>query len=332
MLGVALLGAGRMGHLHARVIAGHRDARLAWVCDPIEGAAKTLAGEHGARWSADPGEALADTSVDAVVIASATSTHTELLRDAVLAGKKVLCEKPIDLDLAKVDRCWDEIAGHAPFVMVGFNRRFDPTFREVHERVAAGEIGTLRTLRVTSRDPSPPPAGYLGVSGGMFRDMTIHDFDIARFFLGEIVEVQAIASTNGLAIFEDASDHAQAIVVMRASSGALCTIVNSRICAYGYDQRLEAFGDLGSLEAGNLTATAVRASNATVTEARGPILDFFVERYMPAYEAEFSEFVTAVSEGRPPAVGFADGRAALVLAEAAAESIATGRVIRVTQG
>jgi myo-inositol 2-dehydrogenase/D-chiro-inositol 1-dehydrogenase len=332
VLGVALLGAGRMGHLHARVIAGHPDARLAWVCDPIEDAAKTLAGEHGPRWSADPGEALADSSVDAVVIASATSTHTDLLRDAVLAGKKVLCEKPIDLDLAKVDRCWADIAGHAPFVMVGFNRRFDPTFREVHERVATGEIGTLRTLRVTSRDPSPPPAGYLGVSGGMFRDMTIHDFDIARFFLGEIVEVQAMASTNDLAIFEDASDHAQAIVVMRASSGALCTIVNSRICAYGYDQRLEAFGDLGSLEAGNLTATAVRASNATVTGASGPILDFFVERYMPAYKAEFSEFVAAVSEGRPPAVGFADGRAALVLAEAAAESIRTGRVVQVTQG
>jgi myo-inositol 2-dehydrogenase/D-chiro-inositol 1-dehydrogenase len=332
MLGVALLGAGRMGHLHARVIAGHDDAALAWVCDPIEDAAKTLAGRHGARWSADPRDALGDSSVDAVVIASATATHTDLLRDAVLAGKKVLCEKPIDLDLAEVDRCWAEIAGHEPFVMVGFNRRFDPTFRDIRERVEAGEIGPLKTLRVTSRDPSPPPAAYLATSGGMFRDMTIHDFDMARFFLGDIVEVQAMASTNGLEVFANANDHAQAIVVMRAASGALCTIVNSRTCAYGYDQRLEAFGDLGSLEAGNLTATAVRASNATVTEASGPVLHFFVERYLPAYVAEFAEFVTAIDEGRPPTVGFADGRAALVLAEAAAESIVTGRAVQVSHG
>ena len=332
MLRVALLGAGRMGHLHARVIAGHDDARLAWVCDPIEDAAKAVAGRYGARWSVDARDALDDGDVDAVVIASATSTHTDLLRDAVLAGKKVLCEKPIDLDLAKVDRCWTEIAPHAPFVMIGFNRRFDPTFREIRDRVEAGEIGILRTLRVTSRDPSPPPAAYLGTSGGMFRDMTIHDFDMARFFLGDIVEVQAMASTNGLEMFANASDHAQAIVVMRAASGALCTIVNSRTSAYGYDQRLEAFGDLGSLEAGNLTATAVRTNNATVTEARGPILHFFVERYTPAYEAEFAEFVSAIDGGRPPAVGFADGRAALVLAEAAAESVATGRAVQVSQG
>ena len=281
-----------------RVIAGHEDARLAWVCDPIEDAAMTLAGKYDARWSADSRDALDDPSVDAVVIASATSTHTDLMRKAVLAGKKVLCEKPIDLDLAEVDRCWADIAGHAPFVMVGFNRRFDPTFREIHERVQAGEIGTLRTLRVTSRDPSPPPAAYLRASGGMFRDMTIHDFDTARHFLGDIVEVQAMASANGLEMFANADDHAQAIVVMRASSGALCTIVNSRTSAYGYDQRLEAFGDLGSLEAGNLTATAVRANSATATEARGPFLDFFVERYTPAYVAEFAEFVMAIFDGR----------------------------------
>jgi myo-inositol 2-dehydrogenase/D-chiro-inositol 1-dehydrogenase len=321
-----------MGHLHAAVIAGHEDARLAWVCDPIEDAAMTLAGKYDAQWSADSRDALDDPSVDAVVIASATSTHTDLMRKAVLAGKKVLCEKPIDLDLAEVDRCWADIAGHAPFVMVGFNRRFDPTFREIHERVQAGEIGTLRTLRVTSRDPSPPPAAYLRASGGMFRDMTIHDFDTARHFLGDIVEVQAMASANGLEMFANADDHAQAIVVMRASSGALCTIVNSRKSAYGYDQRLEAFGDLGSLEAGNLTATAVRANSATATEARAPFLDFFVERYTPAYVAEFAEFVMAIFDGRPPAVGFADGRAALVLAEAAAESVATGAVVQVSQG
>ena len=332
MLRIALLGAGRIGQVHARSITEHGDAQLAWVCDPIEMAATTLAGHYGTKWSLEPQDALDDPSVDAVLIASATATHTDLIRRSVLAGKKVLCEKPIDLDMAKIDACWKDIAGHAPFVMLGFNRRFDPSFREVRDRVAAGELGPIRAVRITSRDPQPPPAAYLGVSGGMFRDMTIHDFDMARFFLDEIVEVQAMTSTNGLAMFEAAKDHAQAIVVMRAASGALCTIVNSRSCAYGYDQRLEAFGDLGSLEAGNLTATAVRAFNARTTEGTGPVLNFFLERYMPAYKAEFAEFVAAIKEDRAPSVDFADGRAALVLAEAAIESAATGRAVPVTGG
>jgi myo-inositol 2-dehydrogenase/D-chiro-inositol 1-dehydrogenase len=329
MLRVALLGAGRIGQVHARSIVESGEAELTWVCDPIEDAARTLAGKYGAKSSPEPGDAIEDPSVDAVLIASATATHTDLMRASVLAGKKVLCEKPIDLDMARIDATWDAIKDKAPFVMLGFNRRFDPTFREVRSRVAAGEIGPIRALRITSRDPQPPPAAYLNVSGGMFRDMTVHDFDQARFFLGDIVEVSAMTSTNGLEMFEAAGDHAQAVITMRAASGALCTIVDSRSCAYGYDQRLEAFGDLGSLEAGNLTATAVRASNARETEAAGPVVNFFLERYMPAYKAEFAEFMIAIKEDRAPSVGFADGRAAMVLAEAAIESVATGKVVRV---
>lgn len=331
MLRVALPGAGRIGQVHARSISEHDGAELAWVCDPIESAAIALARTHGARWSGDPQVALDDASVDAVLIVSATPTHLDLIRRAAGAGKKILCEKPLDLDLAAIDRAWRDIEPLRPFVMLGFNRRFDPTFREVKERVAAGEIGPIRALRITSRDPQPPPAAYLGVSGGMFRDMTIHDLDMARFQLGDIVEVRAMASTNGLAMFEEANDRPQAVVVLRAASGALCTIVNSRSCAYGYDQRLEAFGDLGALEAGNLTATAVRAYNATESEAAGPVLNFFLERYMPAYKAEFAEFVTAASEAREPSVGFADGRAALMLANAANESVALGRAVKVTE-
>jgi myo-inositol 2-dehydrogenase/D-chiro-inositol 1-dehydrogenase len=332
MLRVALFGAGRIGQVHARSIVESGEAQLTWVCDPVEEAATSLATKTGAKASREPQDALEDPSVDAVLVASATATHTDLIRRSVLAGKKVLCEKPIDLDMGKIDACWTDIAGHAPFVMLGFNRRFDPSFREVKDRVNAGEIGTIRALRVTSRDPQPPPAAYLAVSGGMFRDMTIHDFDMARYFLGEIVEVSAIASHNNLPDFIGAGDHAQAIVTMRNADNALCTIVNSRSCAYGYDQRLEAYGDLGSLEAGNMTATTVRAASATRTEAAGPILNFFLERYMPAYKAEFAEFVTAIREDRAPAVGFADGRAALVLAEAAIESVATGRSVAVTGG
>jgi myo-inositol 2-dehydrogenase/D-chiro-inositol 1-dehydrogenase len=332
MLRVAMLGAGRIGQVHARSVVESGEAELAWVCDPVETAATSLAARYGAKASPEPGDAIADPSVDAVLIASATSTHTDLMRAAVLAGKKVLCEKPIDLDMARIDATWDAIKDHAPFVMLGFNRRFDPSFREVNTRVRAGDIGALRALRVTSRDPQGPPAAYLAVSGGMFRDMTIHDFDMARYFLGQVTEVSAVASHNNDPVFMGANDHAQAMVTLKSADGVLCTIVNSRTCAYGYDQRLEAFGDLGSLEAGNMTATTVRAFNAKETEAAGPVLNFFLERYMPAYKAEFAEFVAAIKEDREPAVGFADGRAALVLAEAAIESVATGKVVTVTGG
>jgi len=329
MLRVALFGAGRIGDVHARSIAESRDAELAWVCDPVEHAAIALAGRHGSRPSGDPGEALADPSVDAVVIASATPTHIDLIRRSVDAGKKILCEKPIDLDLAAIDRCWADIGGRDPFIMLGFNRRFDASFREVHDRVTAGEIGTLRTLRITSRDPHPPPAAYLATSGGMFRDMTIHDFDMAGFFLGDVVEVSAIATTNGDPLFEQAGDHAQAVVTMRAASGALCTIVNSRTCAFGYDQRLEAFGDLGALEVTNQTATSVQASDGTRTGAADRFVDFFLERYAAAYRAELAEFLAAIRESRQPAVGFADGRRAQALAEAAIRSVAAGGTVTV---
>lgn len=332
MLRVALFGAGRIGQVHARSIVESGEAELVWVCDPVEAAATVLAGKYNAKASPEPGDAISDPSIDAVLIASATPTHVDLLRRSVLAGKKVLCEKPIDLDMTAIDQCWADIKDKAPFVMLGFNRRFDPSFGEMNARVKAGEIGPIRALRVTSRDPQPPPAAYLSVSGGIFRDMTIHDFDMARFFLGSIVEVSAVASHNNDPMFIEASDHAQVIVTMRNQDNALCTIVNSRSCVYGYDQRLEAFGDEGSLEAGNLTATAVRANTATQTEAAGPVLNFFLQRYMPAYKAEFAEFVAAIKEDRDPAVGFTDGRSALVLAEAAIESVATNRVVAVTGG
>jgi myo-inositol 2-dehydrogenase/D-chiro-inositol 1-dehydrogenase len=187
----ALFGCGRIGRVHADSIDVHPQAELAWVYDPIESAAQEVAKQYGASTAPSVDAAMEDPSVDAVVIASATPTHVDLLTRAVRTGKAVLCEKPIDLDLARVDRCWAEIAALNPTVMVGFNRRFDPSFREVRERIASGEIGRLEQLTIVSRDPAPAPREYLAVSGGLFRDMTIHDFDLARFFLGEVVEVYA---------------------------------------------------------------------------------------------------------------------------------------------
>ncbi|GAB3347944.1 inositol 2-dehydrogenase [Amycolatopsis echigonensis] len=332
MLRVALFGSGRIGQVHARSIAAHPDAELAWICDPVQPAAEALAARHGGRVTAEPDEVFADPALDAVVIASPTPTHVDLLGRAAAAGKPVLCEKPIDLDLARIDRCWDDIAALQPFVMMGFNRRFDPTFTQLRQRVAAGEIGTFRALRITSRDPEPPPTAYLAASGGIFRDMTIHDFDLARFFLGEVTEVHAFASDDGNPVIAEARDAHQAMVLLRGANGALCTITNSRSCTFGYDQRVEAFGDNGMLEAANQSASSVRAYGTRGAETADPYLRFFVERYREAYLAEFDEFVRAVRENRPPSPDFADGRAALVLAEAALESVSTGRSVTVPAG
>ncbi|MFC5951167.1 inositol 2-dehydrogenase [Pseudonocardia lutea] len=329
MLRVALFGCGRIGRVHAGAVAAHARAELAWVCDPMEAAAKELAGQYGAEAGSDVAAVLADESVDAVIVASPTPTHVDLLTAAVKAGKAVMCEKPIDLDLARVDACWAEIGSLSPTVMVGFNRRFDPSFREIRDRVAAGEIGRLEQLVITSRDPAPAPKAYLETSGGLFRDMTIHDFDMARFLLGEVVEVQATGANLIEPYIAEVGDIDSAVVVLRAADGALAQITNSRRCVFGYDQRVEAFGATGMLTAQNQLPTSVRYAGADRSEAASPYQNFFLERYSAAYALELDHFVTAVESGTAPSPTFADGRAALVLADAAAESLRTGRTVRV---
>ena len=332
MVRFALFGCGRIGKVHADSIAVHPRAELTWVCDPMELPARELAERYGAASGPDVDAVLADERVDAVVIAAPTPTHVDLLGRAVAAGKAVLCEKPIDLDLARVDACWQQIADADPTVMVGFNRRFDPTFRAVRERVVAGEIGRLEQLIITSRDPAPAPAAYIATSGGLFRDMTIHDFDMARYFLGDVVEVQAMGANLIADYIADAGDIDSAVVVLRGVDGALCQITNSRRCVFGYDQRLEAFGENAMLSATNQLPTSVRRSDATSTEAAEPYLNFFLDRYTPAYRAELDHFIASIENGTRPEPGFADGRAALVLADAANESLRTGRTVRIEDG
>lgn len=323
MVRFAVIGAGRIGSVHAATLARHPRAELRLVHDPVAGAAERLAAAHGARATADVAEVYAADDVDAVIIGSPTPLHVEQIVAAVGAGKAVLCEKPVALDVARVDECLRAVAGQEHRVMVGFNRRFDPTFAEIHARVAAGEIGPLEQLTIISRDPVAPPVGYLAQSGGIFRDMTIHDLDTARFFLGEIVEVRAVGQQLA-PDYAGSGDFDGAVTTLVAASGAVATVVNSRHCATGYDQRLEAFGPLGSLEAVNHTATAVRSSTATTSGAAGPYLDFFLQRYAEAYALELDHFVTALEAGTAPSPTLADGRAALVLADAATHSATTG--------
>jgi myo-inositol 2-dehydrogenase/D-chiro-inositol 1-dehydrogenase len=329
MLRFGLFGAGRIGRVHADSLAVHPRAELATVYDPIEAAALEVATRLGATATGDANAILDDPGIDAVIIASPTPTHVDLLTASVRAGKAVLCEKPIDLDLARVDACWTQIESKNATIMVGFNRRFDTSFADMRDRVARGEIGRLEQLIITSRDPAPAPAAYIASSGGLFRDMTIHDFDLARFFLGEVVEVQAMAANLIEPYIAEAGDVDSAMVLLRGAGGELCQIVNSRRCSFGYDQRLEAFGAEAMLTAGNQTATSVRWSGASGTETAAPYLNFFLDRYAPAYRAELDHLITCVEQGLPPSPGFADGRAALVLADAANESLKTGRAVRI---
>jgi myo-inositol 2-dehydrogenase/D-chiro-inositol 1-dehydrogenase len=325
-----LIGTGRIGQVHAASIAADPETTLAWVCDPVVAGATAVAERFGGRVTADTAELFAAGDVDAVLIASPTSTHVDLIAAAVRAGIPALREKPIDLDIARVDSIRDAVRVSGAPVALGFNRRFDPAFASVRARVAAGEIGELEQLTIVSRDPAAPPAAYVAVSGGIFRDMTIHDLDMARFFLPDIVEVSAM----GGALFDPgAREHGDldtAVTTLRASSGAIVSITNSRHSAVGYDQRLEAFGDRGTLTVANAPTSLVSLSTAEMVEGKPPYQDFFLERYAHAYAAELREFVKLARGETSTSPTFEDGRAALILADAAQRSASEGVVVPVS--
>jgi myo-inositol 2-dehydrogenase/D-chiro-inositol 1-dehydrogenase len=328
-IGMAILGCGRIGRLHARNLARHPRVRLATVFDVSGEPAQQTAAELGVRSARSVEEVWDDRNVRAIVIATPTDTHVPLIVAAVKAGKAVFCEKPIDMSLERARACWSEISHDNPIVMIGFNRRFDPSYRALRERLKLGEIGRLELAVITSRDPAPPPAGYIQTSGGLFRDMTIHDFDMARYLAGDIAKVHAFGANLVDAEIGKLGDIDTCAISLRAKSGALIQINNSRRCVYGYDQRLEAFGSGGMLQAGNRHETSVAAWNAERTGGRDVVLHSFIERYAQAYEAEMDSFVASLEEGRPTSPDFSDGVEALRLAVAAGESLRTGRVVDV---
>jgi myo-inositol 2-dehydrogenase/D-chiro-inositol 1-dehydrogenase len=330
MVRFAVLGCGRIGRMHARNIAAHPRASLAAVYDIVEAAAAACGNELGTRPVRSPEEIWSDPAIDAVLIASSTDTHVELLTAAVKAGKAILCEKPIDLSLARVEACWAEIGPLQPRVMIGFNRRFDPSFAALKTALDADEIGEVRQVVITSRDPEVPPDSYMKVAGGLLRDMTIHDFDLARFLLGEEpVQVTGFADALIEARVRALGEHDTAMILLRTAAGRQCCITNYRKAVYGYDQRIEVVGERGMLMAGNRRATTVERWTAARTAARDPLLHFFIERYREAYLAELDAFVTAIEQRTDPPVGFADGRRALVLAEAAYEALRTGSTVTI---
>ena len=326
MLNICQFGAGRIGAVHAANVARHEGATLRYVVDVNATAAQSLADRYGAK-VADTETALADSEVNAVIIASSTDTHADLIEAAAKAGKAIFCEKPIDLDSNRVNACLETVKGCNVPLALGFNRRFDPTFRALQEALRAGRIGKLELVAITSRDPAPPPVSYIKVSGGLFRDMMIHDFDMARWLLGEEpVEVLATASCLVDPEIGQAGDVDTATVMLKTASGTLCQISNSRRAVYGYDQRIEVLGSEGMLRAENETPTRVEFSGKQAVCLDNPV--FGLERYTKAYAGEFDDFVQAVTQGRAPVAGGEDGRQALILADAAVESYRTGKSIK----
>ena len=327
-LRIGLIGHGRIGRVHAANIAAHPRAVLAAVHDAMPASAAEAAIAYGCRVHATPGELITDDAVDAVVIASPTPTHIDYLQSSVLAGKATLCEKPIDLDIGKVEACQQVIAGHDVPLMIGFHRRFDPSLRAIHAAARDGEIGNVETLRIVARDPALPPVEYIAVSGGQPRDMSIHDLDLARWLLPD--EPVAIAAMGSVLAAPDYAEHGDTDtlhILIRTAAGRIAHIDNVRRTTYGYDQRLELFGELGVLEMTNRRPTSVERWDAAGTQRRGHLVDGFIQRYADAYVAELDHFVSGVLDGAPLEVGFEDGRRALIMADAVLESRRSDRFV-----
>jgi myo-inositol 2-dehydrogenase / D-chiro-inositol 1-dehydrogenase len=330
MLGVAVLGAGRIGKIHAGNVALNPRLKLVVVADPVGEAAQSLASLLSCEASTDPVATVERDDVDAIVIGTPTDTHVDFMLQGAEAGKAVLCEKPVDLDVKKAEMAAEEVERLKARVMIGFNRRFDPSAQELKRQILAGKIGDVRQVIITSRDPAPPTSAYIKTSGGVFRDMAIHDFDMARFFLDEEpVEVMAVASALTEPYVKELGDHDTMMILMKTASGKQCHINCYRKAVYGYDQRFEILGSDGMLQNANLRPTTVRRYTAHETEVQDPILNFFLERYVDAYRVELDLFAEAVQKGTPMPVTVRDGCKALRLADAAVESVASGRVVKV---
>lgn len=329
-INLCVVGAGRIGRIHASNIAAHTHATLRYVVDVDRSAAQKLAAETGAA-AASVEDALGDERIDGVVIASSTDTHLPLIEACARAGKPVFCEKPLDLDAANARKCIDTASAAAIPLCVGFNRRYDPSFRRIRDLLAAGHIGAVEVINITSRDPSPPPLDYVRRSGGLFRDMTIHDFDMARWLLGdEPLSVFAAGSCLVDAAIGDAGDIDTAAVILQTAGGTICHISNSRRCSYGYDQRLEVFGSTGMLHARNETATRVEVASSSGFLSE-PALPFFLERYQAAYRLEMDDFLRAVRGEAHDLASGEDGLRALLLAEAADRSLRSGERVTLVE-
>lgn len=329
MIRFCLFGSGRMGDLYCQIIARNPDAKLIGVINPNLPSAQRLTNKYGGQAFASFDDCMKHSDIDAAIVCSPTNTHLEIISQVSRAGKAILCEKPIDLSLERVDQCIALVEQHQVPFMVGFNRRFDPTIAALRTRVAEGKIGKLNMVLLTSRDPAPPPIEYIERSGGYFCDSTIHDIDLACWITGETpIEVFATASCLVDERIGKAGDVDTAMTTLKMPSGVLCHINNSRQAVYGFDQRIEVFGSGGMLQTQNQRDTLLSHSSAEVTDAKPLLKHFFLERYAQSFEQEVAEFISCLESNLLPSVGQEDGRRALEIALACGQSLREGRAIR----
>lgn len=327
-IGFALLGAGRIGKVHAKAVTSNAGARLVAVMDAFEQAASEVAAAYGCDVrSLEAIEAVDD--IDAVIICTPTDTHADLIERFARAGKAIFCEKPIDLSVERVRECLATVRQTNAKLMVGFNRRFDPSFQAVRAAIDEGRIGDVELVEITSRDPAPPPPEYIAKSGGIFRDMTIHDFDMARFLLKEEpVRVCATASVLIDRKIGELGDFDTAAVILETASGRQCVITNSRRASYGYDQRIEVHGSNGMIAAENQRPIMIEIADEG-GHRRPPLHDFFMTRYVDAYAAEIGAFIAALRDGEAVSPTGEDGLKSLILADAALQSVIEGRMVEI---
>jgi myo-inositol 2-dehydrogenase/D-chiro-inositol 1-dehydrogenase len=326
MTRIALLGAGRIGQVHARAVSSVPAAKLVAVADPVNKNAKLVQDQYDCDIRTIDQILLSD-DVDGVVICTPTDTHADLIERFAKVGKAIFCEKPVDLDISRVQACLAVVEEESATLMVGFNRRFDPDFQALKSSIDAGQIGEVEMVTIISRDPEAPPYEYITRSGGIFRDMMIHDFDVARWMLGEeVVSVQAAASVLTDPNIGKYGDFDSANTILKTASGKHCSITNSRRASFGYDQRIEVHGSTGCVAVDNHHQSRINVANAQ-GYTKPPLLDFFMSRYVAAYSAEIEHFVECLASGSQPHTDGYDGLMSLALAEAALESVRTGSAV-----
>ena len=324
MLNIGILGCGRIGQVHGKTLKGMDTARAVAVSDFLPEAANALANDLNAKVMTSE-EIICDSSIDAVIIGTPTTTHYDLIHEAAANGKAIFCEKPVDLSVERIRECMVAVERAGVPFMTAFNRRFDPSFAKLQRKILDQVIGDVEIVTILSRDPSPPPIGYIKTSGGIFRDMMIHDLDMARFLLGEEpIELSSAASCLVDPEIGKAGDFDTAVVTLKTATGKLCQISNSRRATYGYDQRIEVHGSLGMLRADNILENTVELSNASGFQS-APTQPFFLERYAEAYRAEMIHFVDVVNSGGIMKPDGEDGLRAQLLADAADEAARDGK-------
>ena len=331
MKNVALIGLGRIGQMHGENLVSHKSFNLKYVFDVNNKLNNKFSRKFKATKINNPSIAFKDKSIDVIFIASSTSTHINLIEEAVKYKKVIFCEKPLDLNINKVNKCLKKINKFNPKIQLGFNRRYDPGHNSLKKELEKGKIGNLEKIIITSRDPAPPSMNYLKISGGIFRDMMIHDFDLTRFYLqkDEIDSIFTIASNISNKSFNKINDYELATCVLKSKNGVQCIITNSRHCSFGYDQRVELFGSKGMIISGNKIQNETEIFTKKNTSQKKPLLNFFVERYIDAYKLQLDELALYANKKKKTISSFEDGRRALIVANTALNSLKQKKQLKI---